>query len=257
MIVPKPHRIRSAAGLCRRFTASGSLRPVAGLLALALICSAMAGCRTGLLAGPPEYLPVKVTEPIAAVPGPRTAPSNPMAWPTKGDGVDGKTSDAQEAAAKLAEEGPLPDLSDSQWLTEAERVLDDWHLAAARGDRNRYLRHMAPDAVFMGTDGTERWDFAKFTAYVDEHFRPGSGWTYYAFDRYVNFSTSKGMAWFDEKLNSPGYGALRGTGVLRRDGSTWKIVHYSMTFLVPNGATAREVVRVIREGEAEVRTPQR
>lgn len=253
MIVPNPHRVCRFAGLRRRFETPGSPRPGAGLLFLLLICSAMASCRMG----PREYLPVKVPVKVTE---PTATPSGRAEWPawdqvaTAEGGANAEGTGAKDAAASLGDEGPLPPLSDSQWLTEAARVLDDWHLAAARGDRNRYLEHMAPDAVFMGTDGSERWDFAKFTAYVDEHFRPGGGWTYYALDRYVNFSTSKGMAWFDEKLNSPGYGPLRGTGVLRRDGSTWKIVHYSMTFLVPNGATAREVVRVIREGEAP---PQR
>jgi len=236
MIVPNPLRVHSAAARQR-----SSVRPAA-LIAGAIALHGLLGCRTG----PREYLPVKVTEPAT------TAPDR-SPWPSQEVETEEGWPEAVEAAAKAesAEADTVPDLSESQWRAEAERVLDDWHLSAARGDRNRYLGHMTLDSVFMGTDGSERWDFATFTAYVDRHFKPQEGWTYFPFERHVHFSEGNGTAWFDEKLNSPGYGALRGTGILRREGSTWKIVHYSMTFLVPNGETAREVVRVIREGETE------
>lgn len=128
---------------------------------------------------------------------------------------------------------------------EASTVLDDWHNAASVGDRDRYVGHFAPDAVFLGTDETERWDLATFTAYVDEHFRPGKGWSYTPFNRYVMLSPARDLAWFDEQLDSAGYGALRGTGVLRREEDSWKIVHYSMTFTIPN-EVARDVVGVVR-----------
>ncbi|MCA9002937.1 MAG: nuclear transport factor 2 family protein, partial [Planctomycetes bacterium] len=40
--------------------------------------------------------------------------------------------------------------------------------------------------------------------------------------------------WFDERLENAGYGVLRGTGVLHKEAAGWRIVHYSMTFAVPN-----------------------
>ncbi len=213
-----------------------------------LLLPGLSGCQPG----GPKYLPVRVTEPAVAAARPGASGHTP--WPARDLETEPGESDAAdgvvEAAASSSPDEPLPELSDIQWRAEAERVLDDWHLSAARGDRKRYLGHMAPDAVFMGTDASERWDVAKVTSYVDEHFTPGEGWTYYPFERYVNLSSSKGMAWFDEKLNSPGYGALRGTGVLRREGTTWKIVHYSMTFLVPNDIGG-EVADMIRAWKAE------
>ena len=36
-------------------------------------------------------------------------------------------------------------------------VLDDWHAAAAAADEDRYFAHFAPDAIFLGTDASERW----------------------------------------------------------------------------------------------------
>src|SRR5690606_31302415 len=41
--------------------------------------------------------------------------------------------------------------------SDIERVLDEWHEAAARSDLERYMELMAEDAIFLGTDATERW----------------------------------------------------------------------------------------------------
>lgn len=186
------------------------------------------------------------------------APASGTAEPLLADGVtaDGGTaiaapSDAAPAAAGEAEAqrevappaGREP--TRAALRAEAGRVLDDWHDAAAVGDRNRYVDHFSPDAVFLGTDATERWDLATFTAYVDEHFRPGAGWAYTPSDRHVILGPDEKIAWFDEKLTSNKYGELRGTGALRRDGDTWRIAHYSMTFTVPNDVGS-QVVQLVR-----------
>ncbi len=127
-------------------------------------------------------------------------------------------------------------------------VLDDWHAAASEADEARYLGHFAPEARFLGTDASERWPIEEFRAYVREHF-PSGGWTYHPHDRVVVLSRDGRMAWFDEELTNAGYGELRGTGVLRRQGNVWRITHYSMTFTIPNGV-AREVVNLVRGADA-------
>lgn len=126
-------------------------------------------------------------------------------------------------------------------------VLDDWHDAASKGDGERYFGHMTVDAVFMGTDASERWTVDEFRAYAAPHFADGVGWTYVPGDRHVLFAADGGTAWFDERLQNAGYGELRGTGVLRAEGGEWKLVHYSMTFTIPNGV-ARDVVARIKRG---------
>ena len=51
------------------------------------------------------------------------------------------------------------------------RVLDDFHDAAARGDKERYLNHLTKRAVYMGTDEWERWPkHPDFSEYVDGRF---------------------------------------------------------------------------------------
>lgn len=115
------------------------------------------------------------------------------------------------------------------------RVLDDFHDAAAHGDRSRYLGHMTEDGVFLGTDEWERWpknpDFAD---YVASRFKDGSGWNYRSVERNVQFSSASDIAWFDEVVFSDTNGRFRGTGVLVRQDGTWKIASYAMSFLVFN-----------------------
>ena len=48
---------------------------------------------------------------------------------------------------------PAPDAE----IETIDAVLDDFHDAAAHGDKARFLGHMTDDAVFMGTDESERW----------------------------------------------------------------------------------------------------
>lgn len=113
-------------------------------------------------------------------------------------------------------------------------VLDDFHDAAAYGDKTRYLDHMTDDAVFMGTDEWERWPKSAFTDYVGSRFKDGAGWHYSPVTREIHIADSGNTAWFDEVVFSEKNGRFRGTGVLVMDGGEWKIAHYAMSFLVFN-----------------------
>lgn len=127
---------------------------------------------------------------------------------------------------------------------EVAAVLDDFHAAASAADEARYLGHMAPDGVFLGTDASERWDRDGFRAFVHPHFSRGRGWTYAPRDRHVALAAGGEVAWFDEALDHARYGELRGTGVLRKIQGTWKIAQYNLTFTIPNQASADVVARV-------------
>jgi hypothetical protein len=120
-------------------------------------------------------------------------------------------------------------------MEDIERVLDDFHDAAAKGDKSRYLGQLTDDAVFLGTDERERWaKIPDFTAYVDSRFGNGRGWAYRSVDRHVQLDDTKTVAWFDEVVFSQTNGRFRGTGVLVREGSQWKIAHYALSFLIDN-----------------------
>jgi len=124
---------------------------------------------------------------------------------------------------------------DSSELAAVNSVLDDFHDAAAHGDKRRYLAHLTEDGVFLGTDEWERWPkHPDFTDYVDSRFKNGTGWNYKPVERTISVSPSADIAWFDEVLYSEQNGRFRGTGVLVRQDGGWKVAHYAMSFLILN-----------------------
>jgi ketosteroid isomerase-like protein len=130
---------------------------------------------------------------------------------------------------------------------EVHRTLDAFHRAASDADFDAYMGLFADDAVFLGTDATERWSRAEFAEYVAAAFDRGRGWTYRPTARWVSVSTDGNTAWFDERLTNANYGETRGSGVLVQERGDWKIAQYNLTIPIPN-ALAREVVARIREG---------
>lgn len=129
---------------------------------------------------------------------------------------------------------PAPSLADHH-ADAVAAVIDDFHAAAAHGDKERYLGHMTDDAVFMGTDEWERWPKEpEFRDYVDSRFKDGSGWNYRSVERKIRIADSGNLAWFDEVVFSEQNGRFRGTGVLTLQDGHWKIAHYAMSFLIFN-----------------------
>jgi ketosteroid isomerase-like protein len=130
-------------------------------------------------------------------------------------------------------------------------VLDRLHLAAAKADGPAYFTLYTPDAVFLGTDVTERWTMPQFRAYAQPYFDKGQGWTYAARARQVTIAPvdCRCVAWFDEVLDSQSYGTARGTGTLVRTADGWKVTQYALTFPIPNDV-ADEVIAKIRAYEA-------
>lgn len=117
---------------------------------------------------------------------------------------------------------------------QVAKVLDDWHDAAAKADAKRYFDHLRDDAIFLGTDATERWTKAEFQKFAMPFFDKGKAWSFKATKRFVYFSKDGSMAWFDEELDTPNLGPARGSGVLTLDGQTWRIVHYNLSVPIPN-----------------------
>ncbi len=144
--------------------------------------------------------------------------------------------------SNTASQTPNPEDSDGLSVDE---VMDAWHKAASEADADRYLGYMAADSVFLGTDPGERWSKTEFTAYVQHYFNDlGRGWTYLPSQRNVTYNSSQEIAWFDERLENAGYGVLRGTGILQLLPEGWRILHYSMTFAVPN-TKVKEMVSLL------------
>jgi hypothetical protein len=146
-------------------------------------------------------------------------------------------------------------VADHHEETLAGAVLDDFHDAAAHGDKDRYLGHMTDDAVFMGTDEWERWPKnPDFVDYVNSRFKDGAGWNYQSVERKMVIADNADTAWFDEVVFSESNGRFRGTGVLVKQGGQWKIAHYAMSFLVFN-ENWQEVIELTKKTRAEKENP--
>ncbi len=120
-------------------------------------------------------------------------------------------------------------------------VLDQIHLQASRADFDAYFALYTDDAVFLGTDASERWPIAEFKEYTRARFATGTGWTYEVRERHVVVRDD--VAWFDERLYNENLGNTRGSGVLLRTESGWKVAQYNLTMLIPN-EVAREVAKM-------------
>ncbi len=130
--------------------------------------------------------------------------------------------------------------------SEVEAILDQLHHLASVGDFDAYFDLYTPDAIFLGTDATERWTIDDFKAYARPAFADGSGWSYEPTERHIYLAPGSRAAWFDERLQNASFGETRGTGVLvRGDDGAWKITQYNLAIPVPNDL-ARDFVARIR-----------
>jgi ketosteroid isomerase-like protein len=118
--------------------------------------------------------------------------------------------------------------------TTVSAMLDDWHAAASAAEEERYFSHFAREAVFLGTDRTERWSREEFRRFAHPYFAKGKAWSFKASERHVAFSAGGDVAWFDEALDTPNLGPCRGSGVLVKEGNSWKIAQYNLSVPIPN-----------------------
>ena len=117
-----------------------------------------------------------------------------------------------------------------------DALLDGLHQDAHEGNFQTYFARYTSNAVFLGTDKTERWTIEEFKAYAEPAFADGHGWTYSVVER--NWEGGGNTHWFDEILFNEKLGHCRGTGVVQLINGEWKIAHYALTMLVPNSIAA-------------------
>ena len=129
-------------------------------------------------------------------------------------------------------------LPQTNWAQEdLDALLNGLHLDAHKGNFESYFDRYSVDAVFLGTDKTERWTIEEFKAYAKPAFSDGHGWTYAVIER--NWEGDGNTRWFDEILLNEKLGHCRGTGVVELINGEWKISHYALTMLVPNSIAAK------------------
>ena len=129
---------------------------------------------------------------------------------------------------------------------EINALLDGLHQDAHEGNFQSYFDRYTSDAIFLGTDKTERWSIEEFKAYAKPAFADGNGWSYSVVER--NWEGVGDTRWFDEILFNEKLGHCRGTGVVQLIEGEWKILHYALTMLVPNEIAA-EVGALTQEAD--------
>ena len=129
-------------------------------------------------------------------------------------------------------------------------VLDAWHAAAAAADEEKYFSCFTPDAVFLGTDASERWTRDEFRKWAHPYFAKGKAWSFRATARWISFAPDRIVAWFDEALETPNLGPCRGSGVLVATPAGWKIAQYNLSIPIPNDL-ADEFKRRIEDYERQ------
>lgn len=117
---------------------------------------------------------------------------------------------------------------------EVTSTINNWHKAAEEADFKTYFDLMTTDAVFVGSDASEVWNYKAFKAFSKPYFETGKAWTFVPVNRNIYVNDKKDMAWFDEVLNSDHMGLCRGSGVLIKEKGKWKIQHYVLSLAVPN-----------------------
>lgn len=163
---------------------------------------------------------------------------------------DLEKSRPREVAVPLAPSafvGDSPPLSRDDAVREVGAILDDFHDAASKADAPRYFAHFADDAVFLGTDATERWTLPEFKAFAKPYFDKGTGWTYTSRQRHINLTPDGRVAWFDELLDNAKLGECRGSGVLIRVGDGWKVAQYNLTIPIPNALAERFAHEIVEQ----------
>lgn len=128
------------------------------------------------------------------------------------------------------------------------KVLNNFHQAAANAEAKSYFDLLSDDAIFLGTDASERWTKAEFKSFVVPYFSKGTGWLYTPTERNINVIKQGQVAFFDELLISESYGTCRGSGLLIKTAQGWKISQYNLSIPMPNGL-AKALVKQIKSFE--------
>jgi hypothetical protein len=77
-----------------------------------------------------------------------------------------------------------------------------------------YFNFYTDDAVFTGTDATERWNKKEFMVWAKPFFDRGRAWNFTSIQKGIFILTKvASLAWFDELLNTQ-MKICRGSGVV-------------------------------------------
>ena len=104
---------------------------------------------------------------------------------------------------------------------------------AAVADEDAFFGQMTPDAIYIGTDATERWKRDELREWSKKYFEGKSAWDFTPLSRNITVGETAQTAYFDELLDT-WMGTCRSTGMLEKSDGGWKITYYHLSIAVPN-----------------------
>ena len=117
---------------------------------------------------------------------------------------------------------------------EIHQFIDLWHKAASDANATSFFGSMADNAIYIGTDATERWTKSEFEKFARPYFDKGKAWDFKAYSRDLHVTSDGRIVWFSELLNT-WMGVCRGSGILTKtEEGSWKIQQYHLSVTVPN-----------------------
>ncbi len=134
-------------------------------------------------------------------------------------------------------------------------LLDNWHHAASVADEKAFFGLLDTDAIYLGTDASERWTKSEFREWARPHFQRESAWTLEPHDRTVYLSGDGRLAWFEEYLDTR-MGDCRGSGVMVKTRAGWKLSHYDLALTVPNDKIDGLIELISGSSDASVKRRQ-
>lgn len=117
--------------------------------------------------------------------------------------------------------------------TAISKILDDFNVAAANAEFDKYFNFFADESTFIGTDAKEIWNKNEFKEWAKPFFDKSTTWNFTSLKRNIYFSQDGKYAWFDELLDTQ-MKICRGSGVLEKVGNQWKIKQYVLSATIPN-----------------------
>lgn len=114
-----------------------------------------------------------------------------------------------------------------------DEVIEAWHDAAARGDSAAFFGRMTKEAIYLGTDESERWDRTSMARDLGRYFNGKKAWKFVSYNRHYIALKDRNSILFDECLKT-WMGPCKATGLLSREKGSWKIAYYNLSVAVPN-----------------------
>ncbi len=112
-------------------------------------------------------------------------------------------------------------------------LMNKWHHAAAVADETVFFDSMLPGFYYIGTDASERWEKEEMRVWSKKFFDREVAWAFTPLQRHIFLSGNKQLAWFDETLDT-WMGICRGSGVVEKTTTGWKLRHFVLSICVPN-----------------------